>query len=157
MTHAAKLLLTLVLPMLAGAASAKDFTAEVAARSDLDERVAAFCAANCQGNERKGELVRVDVRRLDATRFAVEAEAHLRNRHHQVAPPILGGIVGKSVTLFDYTAIVVADGTLDGRTCALLVENIRIKDDRLGLGKALEQERGKVYRIPECRKLLVGL
>lgn len=152
-----RLLVALALCFHAAPGVAKDLTADVLAKTDLGQRVVAFCATNCQGNERKGELRRVEVTRLDESRFAVEVEAHLRNRQHQAAPPILGGLVGKSLTLFDYTAVVIADGTLDGASCNIRIDSIRIRDDRLGLGKALARERGKIYRVPDCKKLLVGL
>ena len=133
--------------LFAVSVEAKDVTSQVIKETDLDERVAAACARHCQGNKRQGRLTRVTVERSGSTNYAVRGYFQLSNRHDPVA----------GVTAWSYTINVEAHGTLDGRTCRLTVNRIKVINDTLGLGSLARREEGKVHDVKDCRRFLTGL
>lgn len=133
--------------LFAASIEAKDVTSQVIKETDYDEQVAAACARHCQGNKRQGRLTRVTVDRSSATNFAVRAYIQLGNRHDPVS----------GVTAWSYTINVEAYGTLDGRTCRLTINRIKVINDRLGLSSLARREEGKVHDVKDCRRFLTGL
>lgn len=131
-----------------------DLTERVRARLDFVRALEDACARVCQGNQRAARLERVTAVPLGDGRWRVEGLAALRNRHVQTVPAGLGGLVGRELTLFDHTVRVRGRGTLDRRSCLLLVEAVELDRDPLGLSRLLGGEVGKRHRVARCEELL---
>ncbi len=140
----------------AAPAAAKDITAQVTADTDLGQRLTAVCRMYCLGNRARSTLNQVTVVRAGPTAFHVSGRATLIN-HQTVEPTILFGAEIGGFDLFLYTVTIDATGTLDTPTCNLNVDSVRVLDDRLGLTDVARREEGKVYLVPNCQRLLVGL
>jgi hypothetical protein len=139
----------LALPWPSGADTANDVTQRVIQETELDERIDEACRQYCQGNRRKGVLDRVEVEPIGEGLYRVVAEAHLKN-HHRVEPPAgLGGAM-----IVGHTIEVIAYGTLDGRTCRLRIDRIRVRKDTLGLQQLARGAEGGVHTIEGCGRFL---
>jgi len=146
--------LALLASAVAGAAEPVDVTDAVRGRPDLLAALERGCAQVCQGNRREARLERVTALSLGGGRWRVEGLAALRNRHVQSVPAGLGGLTGGSLTLFDHTVRVRARGTLDRRSCQLVVEGVELDRDPLGLSRLLAGEVGRRHRVARCDELL---
>jgi hypothetical protein len=146
--------LALLASAVAGAAEPVDVTDAVRGRPDLLAALERGCAQVCQGNRREARLERVTALSLGGGRWRVEGLAALRNRHVQSVPAGLGGLSGGSLTLFDHTVRVRARGTLDRRSCQLVVEGVELDRDPLGLSRLLAGEVGRRHRVARCDELL---
>jgi hypothetical protein len=49
------------------------------------------------------------------------------------------------------------NGTLDGQTCDMRIDAVRVLDDRLNLTDIARREVGKIYKIDNCQRFLTGL
>lgn len=125
---------------------AADITEFIKRETQLDEQIKKACSKHCQGNRKRGELKRFSLERTDSDRFFARAEAELLN-HHKVA----------GVTVYKYSVIVEAEGVLNSQNCLLTVENIEVKNDRLGLSSLVHGQEGKTHNIEECEKFTSGL
>lgn len=134
--------------------AAVEVTERVRARPDLVGALDRACARVCQGNRAEAVLRRVSATPLGGERWTIEGEAALRNRHVQPVPAGLGGLLGRTVTLFDHTVVVRGRGTLDRTTCLLTVEAVEVADDPLGLARLLDGEVGRRHRVERCAELL---
>ena len=137
----------LALPAASGADASRAVTQRVIEQTELDERIDEACRQYCQGNRRKGVLDRVEVEPIGAGRYRVVAEAHLKN-HHRVVPPL------GSPMIVGHTIEVVAYGTLDGLTCRLRIDRIRVRRDTLGLQQLARGAEGGVHTIEDCGRFL---
>ncbi len=146
--------LALLASAVAGAAEPVDVTDAVRRRPDLLAALERGCAQLCQGNRREARLERVTVLPLGGGRWRVEGLAALRNRHVQTVPAGLGGVLGGSLTLFDHTVRVRGRGTLDRRSCELVVEGVELDRDPLGLSRLLAREVGRRHTVGRCDELL---
>lgn len=131
--------------VFANSATSKDITDLVSRETDLDEKISSACSRYCQGNRRRGDLVRFLLDRIDSRNFLASAEASLRNRHRS-------GLIQ-----YDYTIIVIATGTLDSRSCLLTIKRVRVENDQLNIGSLAREQEGKVHHIEECQKFISGL
>ena len=129
-------------------AYARDVTGLVVQHTDLDEQVADGCHRYCRGNRRRGTLDRVVVNRLDAEHYLVRMWASLKNHHH------VDTVIGGGFASYQYTIGVMAEGVLNGNSCILTVNNIRVTGDDLGIAGNLSGERGKQHHINNCRIFL---
>lgn len=127
---------------------AKDITRQVIEQTQYAEMVADACWQYCQGNRRKGALKRVQVSKISAQRYQVTATADFRNRHFLETSP------GNGLMLFDFTVKLVMKGHLDAASCRLKLVDIQVENDQLGLGELLRDEKGKIYPVENCRRLL---
>ncbi|MCW9005677.1 MAG: hypothetical protein OQK70_10465 [Gammaproteobacteria bacterium] len=121
--------------------SAKDITSRIITTTDLDKRISAVCKKYCQGNRSHGKLDSVDI-------------SHLKNEFYNVTLKVTfvnkNDITGMIPLQWNHTIKIKANGTLNSKTCQLTVGNIRIDDDKYGLGNIAKQQEGKTHIIKNC-------
>ncbi len=140
--------------LAAAGGAAVDVTERVRARPDLVRALEQACAWVCQGNRAEARLRRVTATPQGGERWLIEAEVALRNHHVQPVPAGLGGLLGRTVTLFDHTIVVRGRGTLDRPSCRLTLEAVEVERDVLGLARLLAGEIVRGHTVDRCAELL---
>ena len=151
------ILITLFLITAPDTSRAKDITQQVRNQTNLDEMITQACVDQCQGNQRQGSLTRVTIDRSGDQTFEVRGEANFRNYHVEENLVVLGQRIEGGLTLFDYTIVIIAEGVLDAKTCKLRINNVKIKNDPIGLSSLARQEEGKIYDLANCNNFMSDL
>ncbi|MHC1744475.1 MAG: hypothetical protein AB9873_15800 [Syntrophobacteraceae bacterium] len=124
-----------------------DVTDKVRKNTPLAQKIRDFCADYCQGNKREGRLGSVTLRPLGNGRFRGVMTADLRNWQEMEEP--------LSVTVFDWTVRVRAEGVLDSASCTFVVETVTVHNDPYGLLEGvLDNPKGQRVQVANCRRLL---
>ena len=150
------LLLAAITAGIAGTADARDITRDIAADPVLSKELVDACRSYCLGNRARAVFDQVTVDRTGPDTFAVFGRTSLVNRHYS-EPIVLFGAQFGGFDVFNYTVFVEGNGTLNGQTCDLRVDAVRVLDDRLNLTDIARREVGKVYKIDNCQRFLGGL
>ncbi len=133
---------------LPNAAAARDITEQIRRETDVDQRVAQACRSYCLGNASRGKLKYFRVEDGGNGRYAVQAMAHMRNRHS----PMTG------VVLYDHTVAVIADGDLRKATCELVITGVRVTNDFQGIFTNLLRQNGDIvgskHVVQNCERYL---
>lgn len=141
-----------LLLLFATSTVAKDITNQVVNNTDYDEQVRALCLGSC-GNKGWSRLESVSLVPAGQGHYSLTAKGSAA--FHQVNGSV--SFMGRQITPkinVEYPISVSVFGTLDGKTCMLKVDHIRIEGDKLGLTKGVENEIGKSHEIQNCRDFI---